>query len=268
VRDSDKVAMKMVDIRTLYSILVGAALGVLIEYVVNASLEEISINPMFSAAFGLCFIGLGGVILWRVVAPDTDQPERSTFLKVSTMVAALAVILAGLFCFCLDKYWFRSLSAHAKIPMYTLLGATVTYALCFSIVDMLNQGVCWCKCCREGEEAVTPLVSTPAQMWSLMAVGCISGAFYGCLFGYIDVEDDDEFHARFKEQEMFCIPLGLFLGGLAGYANDQYRHLEDIMFSAIPTQGGEWDFQDSVFEDDYDDSDRIDHCHSLMDPSP
>ena len=62
------------------------------------------------------------------------------------------------------------------------------------------------ECGATGEEALTPVVSTPMQMWSLMAVGCISGAFYGYLFGYIDVEDDDAFHDRFKEQATPRVP--------------------------------------------------------------
>lgn len=248
--------------RGVICILVGALLGVVTEYIVNAAMEEISINPVFSAAFGVCFMGLGGIIMWRVVAPDADVPERSTPLRVAVVAFALMIVAAGIFCFFLDKFWFRALSAHAKIPMYTVLGTAITYALCFSLTDMLNQGVLYCKCCHEGEEAVTPLVSTPMQTWSLMAVGCISGSFYGYLFGLIDVEDDDEFHDRFKEQEMFCVPLGLLLGGLAGWANDQYRHLEDIMFSTLPSRGGEWDFEDSAFEED---EERVDRCTTLID---
>lgn len=252
--------------RTWVCIGVGALLGVVTEYVVNASLEEISINPMFSAAFGVCFIGLGGVILWRVVAPDTDaQGHRSTALRASITIFSLMVIAAGFFCFFLDKFWFRALSPQSKIPMYTVLGASITYALCFSISDMLNQNVMWCGCCEPGEEAITPVVSTPMQLWSLMAVGIISGSFYGYLFGLIDVEDDDSFHDRFKEQEMFCVPLGLALGALAGYANDQYRHIEDIVFSALPKQGGDWDFDDSAFDDLEEDQWRVDHCSSLID---
>jgi len=124
--------------------------------------------------------------------------------------------------------------------MYTCLGCSITYALSFTITDMLNQGASSCRCCHGGEESITPLVSTPMQMWSLMAIGCVSGVFYGCLFGVIDVEDDDAFHDKFKEQELFCIPLGIALGGIAGYGNDRFRHLDEISFSTLPVDEG-WD---------------------------
>jgi len=108
---------------------------------------------------------------------------------------------------------------------------------------------------------VTPIVSTPMQVWALMAVGLVSGACYGYLFGVIDVEDDDEFHDRWKEQEMVCIPLGLLLGGIAGYTNDRYRHIEDVMFSSLPNTRGDWDFDDSAFGED---EERIQTCTTLL----
>lgn len=246
--------------RTVLCVAVGMALGVVGSYIVNTSLAEVSYNPTFSAAFGVCFIGLGGVIMWRVLVPDADMPQEDPVLRRCMVLFGLMVMAAGFFSFFLDKVWFRSLSTGAKIPMYTILGASVTYAICFSLADLLNQGVPWCKCCHGGEEAVTPIVSTPMQVWSLMAVGLISGACYGYLFGMIDVEDDDEFNDRFREQEMVCVPLGIILGGVAGFTNDRFRHIEDVMFSAVPTRC-DWDFDDRAFEDD---EERVHHCTTLM----
>jgi len=148
----------------------GALVGVVMEYMVNASLMEISINPMFSAAFGICFMALGVLIGWRIVMPDVPTPERSNFLNTMTVIFSLMVVATGFFCFFLDKIWFRSLQPGLKIPMYGCLGCFITYALCFAVTDMLNQGH-GCKCCHEGEEATTPIVNTPNQMWSLMAIG-------------------------------------------------------------------------------------------------
>ena len=242
-------------------------MGVVMEYMVNASLMEISINPMFSASFGICFIALGVIIGWRVWVPDAESPDRSSLLKQLTGCFAVMVVATGIFCFFLDKYWFSALPPGCKIPMYACLGSSITYALCFAVTDMLNQGVNECRCCHRGEEgAVTRLVSTPMQLWSLMGIGMISGGFYGYLFGVIDVEDDDAFHDKFKEQELFSIPLGLVLGGIAGWANDKYRHIEEISFSAIPNDHG-FDFDDDAF-DGLEGDGSVEQCDSLFEDSP
>ena len=46
---------------------------------------------------------------------------------------------------------------------------------------------------------------------------------------------------------MLSIPLGFVLGALAGYANDKYRHIEEISFSSIRTDEG-FDFDDDAFD--------------------
>jgi len=103
--------------RTAKCIVAGALLGVVAEYVVNASLAEVSLNPVFSAAFGICFVVLGGVIMWRVLVPDADMPTSDPVLKQMMILFAVMVISAGFFSICLDKIWFRSLSTGVKIPM-------------------------------------------------------------------------------------------------------------------------------------------------------
>jgi len=248
--------------RAVLSVAIGSIIGVITQYVVNASLAEISLNPAFSLAFGGCFIGLGVIILWRVLVPDTPMESTASLRLVMAVFAAL-VVLSGIFCVFVDKFWLQSLSWQAKIPMYTLLGASITYALCFSIMDLVNQGAPWCQCCHGGEEATTPVVSTPMQVFSLVAACCVSGCIYGYLFGTIDVEDDDAMHSRFKEQEYFCVPLGFVIGGLAGYSNDHHRRIQDVHFTYnLASPRTEWDFQDDAFGDD--EAPCIDQCSTLM----
>jgi hypothetical protein len=97
---------------------------------------------------------IGGVILWRVRTAGHPKP----FVLVSF---AVLVIFSGILCFVLEKNWFSSIGAGAKVPLYSILGISVTFALLFSIIDLLNYG---CTCCQE--ETSKPLIETETQVRS------------------------------------------------------------------------------------------------------
>ena len=40
-----------------------------------------------------------------------------------------------------EKDWVLSISAHGKIGLYAMLGASITFALTFTIVDLMNYVV-------------------------------------------------------------------------------------------------------------------------------
>merc|ERR1712129_641312 len=49
---------------------VGILLGVIISLIVNCTLVEISISSFFSLYFGILFIVVGGIILWRIFSQE------------------------------------------------------------------------------------------------------------------------------------------------------------------------------------------------------
>jgi hypothetical protein len=79
---------------------------------------EISINGFFAVYFGVLFILIAALILWRVRTGDHPKP----CLLVS--FAAL-VLVAGILCFFLEQRWFLSTAPAWKIPLYAILGVAV-----------------------------------------------------------------------------------------------------------------------------------------------
>ena len=85
----------------LISGIVGGFLGIVVSVVVNCTLVEISINAFFSVYFGILFIVVGGVILWRVYTATDAQYTDS---KRQYLIGFAAIVMAsGLVCFILEK---------------------------------------------------------------------------------------------------------------------------------------------------------------------
>lgn len=68
-------------------------------------------------------------------------------------------MFSGAMCFMLEAEWFTKLSPGTKVPVYTMLGMSVCFALMFSFIDLLNVAVGQCQSSRS-----KPLVDTPAQV--------------------------------------------------------------------------------------------------------
>ena len=56
----------------------------------------------------------------------------------------------------------RTLQPRAKVPLYVMLAISLSFAVSFSLVDLLN--LYYDRCCPCAPPRSTPLVSTPAQV--------------------------------------------------------------------------------------------------------
>ena len=194
----------------------GAIFGVAVSWIVNCTLVEISLNSFFSVYFGTLFLLIGGIIFWRIFAggPAMGQPARKPLL----VTFASLVIVSGILCFVLDENWVR-LSSGAKVPLYTLLGVSVCFALVFSSIDVLN----WCigSCQSANAKAI---VETPRQVYLILGVSVVMGAAFGFIFGFLDVEDASkgwDLRQALINEEKYCYPLGLVLGAIAAVMNER-----------------------------------------------
>ena len=212
---------------------IGALIGAFISLVVDSSLFEISVNGFFSFVFGVSLMLIGSMILFRVL-PQPGQAINA--VRMFIIGFSILVIFSGLFCFFLERDWITVLKPNAKIPMYIVLGTSLCFALTFSIVDLVNQGVFYslcalfpqplagicseCPCARDNEAPQHQRVARPAQPFtqssaqmSIILVGSIiMGAVFGFSFGFLDVEDDTWQHQRFSKDQsiascMSCLPV-------------------------------------------------------------
>jgi hypothetical protein len=120
----------MLSVRSFLAVVSGALLGLLLSFLVNCTLVEISLNAFFRFYFGCLFVLVGGGILVRVCA-QRQEPLRRLLL----VTFALMVLASGVLCFFFEDRWIFELSTAAKIPLYGLLGISACFAVTFSIVD-------------------------------------------------------------------------------------------------------------------------------------
>eukprot|EP00397_Hematodinium_sp_SG-2012_P049282 GEMP01056787.1.p1 GENE.GEMP01056787.1~~GEMP01056787.1.p1 ORF type:complete len:225 (+),score=24.92 GEMP01056787.1:77-751(+) len=208
---------------------IGLFLGIVVSLVVNCTLVEISISAFFSLYFGILFIVVGVIILWRV---KVHSSVRESTLNVFGML----VIVSGCMCFFLENKWYFHLSPLVKIPMYTLLGVAVSFALTFSVVDMINYVLGFLQ-----TSVAKPLVESVRQIQLVLLVALIMGGIFGFIFGLMDIEDAVQYQIRLRllKQEHYCFPIGGLLGSFAGVGNEYLRELD----AATPSYS-------SVFDED------------------
>lgn len=190
---------------TIASACVGGVFGAIISVVVNNALIEISITPFFASIFGLVLVLLGSLMIWRKLWEEHQYPlTRILVLAFSTLV-----LCSGVSCFLLEKDWFKTISPRAKVPMYMMLGVSLCFAVSFSLVDLLNL---YSDRCSPYASSGTPLVSSPPQIFLVLAGAVSMGAAFGLMFGAMDVEDDDASHRKLRTEERASLPIGFVLG--------------------------------------------------------
>ena len=67
--------------------------------------------------------------------------------------------MPGIVCFVLERNWFVGLTPISKIPLYTILGVSVAFALTFSVVDLINYVLGFLQV-----SIAKPLVESPSQV--------------------------------------------------------------------------------------------------------
>mmetsp|Transcript_15460 Transcript_15460/g.48660 ORF Transcript_15460/g.48660 Transcript_15460/m.48660 type:complete len:233 (-) Transcript_15460:153-851(-) len=210
---------------------VGVLLGIVISLIVNCTLVEISISSFFALYFGILFIVVGGIILWRIFSQDAGDGMGSTAKRRPLAAFALLIILSGLICFTLEQQWYRGMSPIAKVPLYVILGTSVAFALTFSVVDLVNYILGFLQV-----SIAKPFVESAAQVYMVLACALVMGAVFGLIFGVMDVEDEVSYQIRLAllREERYCYPVGALLGGAVGFGNEYIREEEENCSSGLP----------------------------------
>lgn len=199
----------------------GSLIGIIISFIVNAALVELTLNPFFSIYFALLSISIGAIIYWRVVNRETPDPDNVYQKQLATF--SYIVISSGIFCFFLTQKWFPSLPSLFKILIYSILGISVSFTLSFTLVDVLNVVVGLFQ-----SSAAKPLVQSLSQIRLVVFMTILMGGAFGTIFGLMDVEDSLESSIQFAlmREENYCYPIGAVLGALAGFGMEYLRESE------------------------------------------
>lgn len=244
----DVKAMPRDDFRkAVLSGFVGMVLGLAISLIVNSTLVEISVSPFFALYFGLLFMSVGGIIIYRLNGAsflsgssslDADQtlllaPEDELRRKKQLTFFASLILVSGFLCFLLEKNWFVGLSWTTKVPLYTILGVSVAFALVFSVVDLVNYVMGFLRA-----SVARPVVESSLQVYLIMTIALIMGATFGFIFGVMDIEDEIQYQVRLAllKEERTCLPIGAVLGAIAGFGNEFLR-LKSDEYTSLQSNG-------------------------------
>lgn len=210
---------------------VGVLLGIIISLIVNCTLVEISISSFFSLYFGILFIVVGGIILWRIFSQDAGEEIGSTAKRKPLAAFALLIILSGIICFTLEQQWYHGLSPVFKVPLYMILGTSVAFALTFSVVDLVNYILGFLQVA-----IAKPFVESASQVYMVLTTALIMGGLFGLVFGVMDVEDEVSYQIRLAllREERYCYPVGAILGGVVGFTNEYIREEEEQCGGGLP----------------------------------
>mmetsp|Transcript_18063 Transcript_18063/g.45237 ORF Transcript_18063/g.45237 Transcript_18063/m.45237 type:complete len:251 (+) Transcript_18063:402-1154(+) len=222
--------------RAALSACAGIALGITISLIVNCTLLEISLNAFFATYFGILFCCVGCIILWRLKQQEvnTTHPsasdEADARRKFHLQVFSYLIILSGVLCFMLEKDWYFKLSPLTKVPLYSILGISVSFALTFSVIDLVNYTVGFVQ----GNTIARPIVESPNQVHVVLILAFFMGAIFGCIFGLMQVADESAYKIRLSllRVEHYCYQIGGLLGAIGGVANEYLRHIE-VVYSPV-----------------------------------
>ncbi|KOB89537.1 hypothetical protein PFDG_05086 [Plasmodium falciparum Dd2] len=63
---------------------------------------------------------------------------KQKVVKNQLMILSGLIIFSGILCFFFDRSWLFSLSPLTKVPIYCILGISISFALTFSLIDLIN----------------------------------------------------------------------------------------------------------------------------------
>jgi len=201
----------------LISTVVGALLGMLVSFMVLCSLVEISLSFFEAVMFGVVLLFVGCFMIWRAASMQEDQPR--TAFRILMGVFGVAVCVAGMCCFGLQEGWGTSMSPSAKVPIYFLLGTTLSFSVIFGFGEIVNMCVAYCI-----SDEAKPVFNSSKQIVLLVVLASFMGAVEGLVYGGLDAEDDIYLRNQFQETNKICIPLGGCVGALLGLLNESLRH--------------------------------------------
>lgn len=132
---------------------------------------------------GFFFLFLSGIIAWRVVT-FSQAANRSALLALAATMG-----LAGLICIFYQRHWFFSMNAAVRVPIYTILGISLSFALTFAIAELMNYAAWHAVSFTSGPapRAQSALVQSPTQIFLLAATSVALGCTYGIIFGVTEL---------------------------------------------------------------------------------
>jgi len=206
----------------LLSTVIGLIVGAVSSLIVNIALVEISLTSFFALYYGLFFLIFGAALVYKANTATNNSLSNDHFKGKKSVLMGFGIftIASGFASILLDKNWFASIGVLTKIPLYMMLGSSICFVIVLSVIDLVNF-----IASHVGKLDYRSVIDKPAQIFSLTIISLVTGAIYGLLFGFMDVEDADKFTSQvvLLKEEKYCLVIGVLLGAIGGMMNELAR---------------------------------------------
>eukprot|EP01060_Flectonema_neradi_P024592 TRINITY_DN3351_c0_g1_i8.p1 TRINITY_DN3351_c0_g1~~TRINITY_DN3351_c0_g1_i8.p1 ORF type:complete len:265 (+),score=41.70 TRINITY_DN3351_c0_g1_i8:98-796(+) len=215
----------------------GGITGTVMVWMLGSGLSEISRSIVFSVSFGVLLTILSLVLAWRVYSTTIEPKTRNIVLGGSALV-----LCSGISSVILNEQLIPNMSPAAKVPLYVVVAISFSFSCVYFLMDLILMGL---FSCLHSENSTTEYegISSYYQVFTATVGSCVIGAFYGLLYGLLDIED-----GRHKVFSFVGLGVGFLAGAIITFLNISHTENEDASWAALndPAPG---------FDDDDDDDD-------------
>ena len=213
----------------LTRLILGLVAGFVSSFMVNCSIIEISVVPFFAVMFSLLFFAASGTLAAQGCSEQSAIGNRCILLFFSA-----CCFTAGFLCAILERGWPIGMPSMLKIPLYSLLGSTLSFTINFSLADLmivLSPSFGFAV-------FFSPLINSRWKVRLLCVMSAITGCMNGFVFGLTipsDVLETSpdvaaELRRLMSEQAKVCYPISACVGAFASMVAlmiDKYEEAAD-----------------------------------------
>lgn len=175
-------------------------------------------------------MALGAFLFWRTLSKETSARQIINLDTLSTQSRtkknrvlysiSTTAFLAGLICFLFDMEIMAKQNFLIKLPLYSIVGVGLSFAIIFTCLDLLNIFFSWIQ-----QTNAKSLIETDEQILAVLYNCVAMGFIFGFCFGILDVEDQQSRYLMnaITRDLRVTIPFGFVLGALGGVYNELLR---------------------------------------------
>lgn len=156
---------------------------------------------------------------------DTLQVETTKKKDRILYAVSLIVLFGGVLCLLIDFEFTARQSFFIKLPMFALIGTGLSFAVVFTSLDVLNYLFIYFRMKKGDPDSEKGLIESDRQILAVLYNCVFMGFIFGCIFGFLDVEDKRRFELlkTFSLDLNVTIPVGFGLGAIGGLYNELLR---------------------------------------------
>ena len=164
--------------------------------------------------------------------PPTLNPIINEYIKQAEYCMAVGMVMSGVLTLILEKHNFRHLDDHYRVPIYMLLGSSMSFLIVYCIHDFAQFTKDLALFVRPNNEGLRlPAILTNFLYLTMIAMATVMGGGLGIVYGVNDIEGLFSqslrlvFHETFHEI-LALTPIGLLIGICFGFLFGLLRALE------------------------------------------